>query len=337
MALCGAGTIAGVHAAAAAELGIRVAAVASRTPERAAALASRVGARAVRYDDLPGAAGLVVVATPPARHTADALRLLEAGAAVVVEKPLCRTLAEADRLVEAAARCGERLLYAENLASSPLLLELLRHARRIGSLQHIEVRALQGRPDGDAVTTDDWGGGALFDLGVHPIAVALLVAGTEPVEVTCRLRGGDGHDSDEHAELVLTFADGLRARVVASWQAGPGAVWDAQASSATGVVRAQFFPEPVLERDGDPVAWESAGDPARAALVDAGYVGQLAGFLADLEAGRTPVMDARFGRRVLDVVAGAAASAGCDGRAVSLPFTGPRDCTPLQLWRNPPP
>ena len=44
VALCGAGMIARAHAAAAAAAGLRVVAVASRTPERAGALADAIGA-----------------------------------------------------------------------------------------------------------------------------------------------------------------------------------------------------------------------------------------------------------------------------------------------------
>jgi predicted dehydrogenase len=65
------------------------------------------------------AADIVVVSTPPGCHAADAIRLLEAGAAVLLEKPLCRTLEEADRIVAAARAHGNRLLYGENLAYSP--------------------------------------------------------------------------------------------------------------------------------------------------------------------------------------------------------------------------
>ena len=109
------------HAAAAEALGIQVTAVASRTTERAERVAALTGAQAVRYADLPAGADIVVVATPPQCHADDAIRLLDCGAAVILEKPLCRTLDEADRLVAAAARHGGRLLYAENLAYSPIV------------------------------------------------------------------------------------------------------------------------------------------------------------------------------------------------------------------------
>ena len=45
-------------------------------------------------------------------------------------------------------------------------------------------------------------------------------------------------------------------------------------------------------------------------------------------------MSAAFGREVLQVVMAGYTSAGLAGEPVPLPFTGPRDRTPLQLWRG---
>lgn len=337
LALCGAGLIAGAHAAAAKALGWDVVAVASRSPERAQALAERAGGRAAGYDELPAGADIVVVATPPQCHADDAVRLLDAGAAVLLEKPMCRTLDEADRLVDAAARNGGRLLYGENLAYAPIIGQVLALVPRVGALTHLEVRSLQDLPTWGDFTTDEWGGGALFDLGVHPLAVALLVANRaghgRPVAVEAELRGGEGHGSDEHAEVTLHFRTGFTARVVSSWQAGPGQQWDVQVAGESGVVRAELFPEMRLEWNGDEVALtpSSLSIPL---LETAGYVGQLAALRDDVAAGREPVMSAAFGRETLQIVLASYASAGHGGRLEELPFRGPRDRTPLQLWRG---
>ena len=325
------------HAAAARHLGYDLTAVASRTPERAAKLAETFGSTAVTYADLPGQADIVVVATPPQCHAADAIRMLEAGAAVLLEKPLCRTLAEADQLVAAAARHGGRLLYAENLAYAPIVQLMVALTPRVGALTHLTVRTLQGLPTWGEFTSDEWGGGALFDLGVHPLAIALLVANAagqgRPVAVAAQLRGGLGHSSDEHAEVSLRYASGLVSHVTASWQAGPESVWDAQVAGISGVVRAELLPVQLLEFNGDEVALPAAGGPIPA-LDQLGYNEQLRALAADTAAGREPVMSAAFGREVLQVVLAAYQSAGRRGEEVALPFTGPRDLTPLELWRQ---
>jgi len=339
--LHGAGWVAMAHAAATRQLGFELTAVASRTPERSAKLAHEFGSTAVTYEELPGGADIVVVATPPQCHATDAIRLLDEGAAVLLEKPLCRTLEEADRLVAAAARHGGRLLYAENLAYAPVVQRMIALTPRVGVLTHLEVRTLQGLPTWGAFTTDEWGGGALFDLGVHPLSIALLVANAagegSPVAVSALLRGSESsdrtHASDEHADVWLRYRSGLVARVESSWQAGPEPVWDVQVAGATGVVRAELLAVQSLELNGDEVALPSAAGQIPM-LDQLGYTQQLRAFADDLAAGREPTMSATFGRHVLQVVAAAYQSAGRRGDEVALPFAGPRDLTPLQLWRQ---
>jgi hypothetical protein len=65
-----------------------------------------------------------------------------------------------------------------------------------------------------------------------------------------------------------------------------------------------------------------------------GYTGQMRALVEDAAAGREPLMSAAFGREVLQVVMAAYTSAGLGGEMVPLPFAGPRDRTPLQLWRG---
>src|SRR4051794_27134596 len=334
LALWGAGMISGAHGAAASFLQIPISAVASRTPERAAKQAEVLRTRAATYDDLLRDPDIVAVSTPPQRHAADTLRLIEAGAAVIVEKPLCTTLVDADALVAAAAEHGQRLLYAENLAYAPVVRQLLDTIDGIGPLTHVEVRTMQGLPTWGDFTSDEWGGGALFDLGVHPLAIAVLAVaangGGSVVGVTAELRGGAGHNSDEHAEVSLRFSGGVNAKVVSSWQGGPHQTWDAQFSSDTDVLRIDFWPRPSLEHNGEPVAVAASTLPLPF-IEELGYLDQLRAFVADVEAGTTPLMNVEFGRQILDIVCAAYRSAGQGGAEQRVPFEGPRDKTPLQL------
>lgn len=336
IALAGSGMIASVHALAAHLADdLEVTAVASRTAANAEKLAAQSRARAVAPDDLPAGADLVVVATPPANHVDASIAALQAGAAVVVEKPLATTLADADRLVEAAAATGGRVGYAENLAFAPVFTAALRHAAAMGPVHHLDTHVLQDRPAWGGFLQADWGGGVLFDLGAHPIALALLLAApARPVSVSCRLHGAADIDVDDLAEVTLSFSSGLHASIDVSWRA-PATVWDLQTASADGTLRVELLPELVLEVSGEPVALPAV-DPALPApqIIQFGYLDQLESFAADFAAGREPAMSASFGRDVLDVVCGAYASARHHGRLETLPFTGRRDRTPLELWRG---
>jgi hypothetical protein len=65
-------------------------------------------------------------------------------------------------------------------------------------------------------------------------------------------------------------------------------------------------------------------------------VAQLEELLDDFAQGREPLMGAAFGRDVLELVCAAYTSAGRDGEPIALPFDGPRDRTPLELWHRHP-
>jgi myo-inositol 2-dehydrogenase / D-chiro-inositol 1-dehydrogenase len=328
ISIAGGGFIGSVHALAAQELSMPVTAIASRTPEANADKAKSLRSRSVGYDELPAGADVVVVATPPWRHFDDAMAALNASAGVLLEKPMVRTLAEADQLCAAG---GDRIAYGENLLFAPLVVDVVRRSRALGTLRHLEVRTLQDRPGWGDFFTAQWGGGALFDLGIHPIAIAMVLANSPVVSVRCALTGADDHPTDEHADVTLTFASGLTAHVVSSWQGPTEGLWDIQASSDAGVVRCEIRPSVRLEVNGDPVEVASAGG-TMAMLHDFGYVGQLRSSVDDLTAGRTPMLDGNFARTVLDVICACYQSARTH-EPEAVPFTGDRTRTPLQLWR----
>ena len=310
---------------------LRVVHVASRRPESAARRAEQVGAVPLGYDELPSGDDLVVVATPPPAHRAVAERAVDGGAAVLVETPLAATLADADALVALATR--GRVAYGENLAHPPVVAQAVSACRRIGDLTHLEVRFAQGRPEGGLDrTSTDWGGGVLFDLGVHAVALALLMAAPARVTaVAAQLQRSDDMDVDDDATVTLTFDDGLSVQVRATWRAA-APMWDAQAASATSAVRVELVPEPTVELNGTPL--KLARPPTGLAteqLHHLGYLDQLGTLTADVASDRTPRVGPAFGRVVLEILCAAYASARTE-EPEPLPFTGPRDRTPHELW-----
>lgn len=333
LALCGAGMIAGVHALAAHQLGYPVIAVASRTATRAEQRATQMGSRAVTYDQLPSGADIVIVATPPALHFDHAVHALERQAAVIVEKPFVTTLNEADRLVMIAERYGNRLVYAENLIFAPAVQALLSAIPDCGPLTHISLRTVQSAPTWGDFLQPSWGGGVLFDLGVHPLALAVLIGRTcgagEIVAVRAHLSGAE---VDTDARVTVTYANGLQATVHASWDGGDIANWDVQVASDTVVLRLEFFPEISLERNGEPLALPDATGPHHV-LEQLGYVNQLRLAAAAFARALPPPCDARFGRWLLEIVCAAYVSAGQGSKEVAVPSGCDRTITPGQLWK----
>jgi predicted dehydrogenase len=336
LAFAGAGFVTAIHGLASEAVpDVRVVHVASRRARSARRRAAQTGAVACAYEDLPGGADAVVVATPPALHRREAERALAGGAVALVEGPLAATLDDADRLVDAATRGVGRLGYAENLVHSPTVVEGITAFRRIGGLTHLEVRFAQGRPDRDDHLEPSWGGGALFDLGVHALALALLAAAPARVNaVEAELVGADDDEAlDEDATVTLVFDSGLRAAVRTTWRAA-APTWEVQAASAGGAVRLELVPQPSVEVNGVPVTLPAAPpDLVSPQLHHLGYVAQLAALAGDVEAGRAPTPCPRFGRHLLEIVCAAYASART-GRPEPVPFTGRRDRTPLALWRE---
>ncbi|HEX2562872.1 MAG TPA: Gfo/Idh/MocA family oxidoreductase [Acidimicrobiales bacterium] len=334
LAFAGAGFVTGIYGLAVeAQPDLRVVHVASRSTRSARRRAAQTGGVACGYADLPGGADVVVVATPPALHRREAERAVAGGAVALVQTPLAATLDDADRLVAAAAQ-GGRVGYAENLVHSPTVVEAVAACRRLGSLTHLELRFAQGRPDWGDHLEPSWGGGALFDLGVHAIALALLAAApARVVAAEAQLHAGAGLELDDDATLTLVFDSGLRAEVRATWRA-PAPTWEAQAAGPDGAVRLELVPHASVEINGVPVALTSP-PPGLASpqLHHLGYVAQLEALSADIEAERPPTPGPQLGRHLLDIMCAAYVSART-GREEPVPFTGPRDRTPLQLWRD---
>ncbi len=332
--LWGAGMVAGVHAAACQSLGWPIRAVASRRDTRAAELAATVGARATTFDELLAdrRGDIAIVATPPGDHMPDAIRLLDAGYHVVVEAPIACTLADADRLIDAETRVGRAVLYSEHLVASPVVDGLLSRVGSIGAPTHLSARAIQSPPNWRAGSPSDWGGGALFDLGVHPIGVALRTAmeagAGRPEQVNAVIT--DASSDHEHATVKMHFPGSLVATVVVGWQPGAPPDWDVQVSSTTGVLRAELYPLPTLERNGDILDIGPRGR-APSLVDDYGYATQLKRFWTNIRTGRPVPATSHLGRTVLDVISAAHWSAGRNAIDVPLPFAGPRDQTPIQL------
>ncbi|MDE0801975.1 MAG: Gfo/Idh/MocA family oxidoreductase [Acidimicrobiales bacterium] len=333
-AFAGAGWISAVHGlAVAAQPDSRVVAVASRTRKTADERAAEVGGVVVPYSELPAGADMVVVATPPRRHAVDALRAMAAGAAAVVEKPLCATLDDADRLVR-VVEAGGMLTYAENLLFADAPARALGEIATLGSLTHLTARAMQPRPTWGSFTQRSWGGGVLFDLGVHPLALVLRAArSARPVGVAAAFERSDDIEVEDRASVHLRFDSGLVAQVEVSWRE-QDTIWDLQAASESGVVVLELLPEIALERSGEPVHLppppEGLDHPPQ--LDQFGYIEQLRDAEASASVGRSSaVSDVYLGRDLLEIVCAAAQSAARSSVEIPLPFTGPRDKTPIEL------
>ena len=186
--------------------------VCSRTVPGARAFAETHGV-AQTYTDVATMAAdvdVVYVATPHTAHLAAATAAIGAGTAVLVEKPLTATPAGARQLV-ATARAHEvfcmEAMWTHFLPVTEALLEVVAGGEvgRVRAL-HAAVGSPVPPVPGGRLHDPRLGGGALLDVGVYPVWLALLLLG--PVTSVTASGEVSGTGVDVLAGLLLTHRDG---------------------------------------------------------------------------------------------------------------------------------
>ncbi|MBI1280164.1 MAG: hypothetical protein GC179_18700 [Anaerolineaceae bacterium] len=121
---------------------------------------------------------MVSICLPNALHAQYSIAALEAGINVVCEKPMAVNTQEARAMVEAAKRTGKKLMMCYNyrFRSDAQWMRQMITSGQLGTIFHVQVswRRETGIPGwGLFGSKAASGGGALIDLGVHVIDLAL--------------------------------------------------------------------------------------------------------------------------------------------------------------------
>lgn len=134
------------------------------------------------YEDYEAlyAAGVdaVVLTLPNAFHEEAAVAALERNIHVLVEKPVAHTLESAERIADAASSSDAFCMTGFTMRFYPVVEELVERATRgdFGAITHVDARYLRRNMipySGWFVDPDLAGGGALVDVGVHVLDIAL--------------------------------------------------------------------------------------------------------------------------------------------------------------------
>jgi predicted dehydrogenase len=176
----------------------------------------------------------VSVALPNFLHAPITIAALEAGLHVMCEKPLALNAREAEEMVATARRVGRRLMVHFNTRFNETS-RLVKHAVEAGELGDLYfARTLWQRQRG-IPGLGGWftrknlaGGGALIDLGVHRIDLALWLMGfPEVLSVSAATyshlgrqmaaRQGMSFDVDDLAAGFLRFDNGASMTFEISW------------------------------------------------------------------------------------------------------------------------
>lgn len=163
---------------------------------------------------------VVYIATPNHRHAPDTLTALAAGKGVVVEKPFALNASEARQMIAQARERGLLLmealwtrflpgiralqeLLAQGAIGSPTLLQA-----DFGFTAHFDAHSRLFDPK--------LGGGALYDIGVYPLFLALLLFG--PPEIIAAQARLAPTGVDASCTILSHHAGGVLAQCAASFE-----------------------------------------------------------------------------------------------------------------------
>ena len=164
----------------------------------------------------------VTVTTETTAHTEVIGRAIAAGKHVFTEKLLAPTVPECEALVEQAAAAGVALVVSLPRLSHGYALAVrdLVDRGELGRVTYARVRLSHDGAVHRAPAGEEGGwlparffdpvravGGALTDLGCHPVYLTQLFLGDRPQEVAAVYRSVTGRAVEDHAVVTLGYAD----------------------------------------------------------------------------------------------------------------------------------
>ncbi len=207
--IIGVGGIArGIHIPAYTKLdGVEIVAVSDLLLSRAQEAAQDAGPQTRAYEDYhemlkKEKLDAVSVCTPNAFHKAPTIAALEAGAHVLCEKPIASSVADGEAMIAAAKRTGKLLTIGLMTRFAPYAQAIRRFADDgfLGDVYYARAQYLRRRliPDwGVFHVHEKSGGGALIDIGVHILDLAMWFMGSpKPVAVSGATYGKFGGRAD---------------------------------------------------------------------------------------------------------------------------------------------
>ena len=348
--IVGTGGIAAVHADALASIpGVRVAAVMSRREANANMFAEWKGVPQ-SFTDLGKflAADLDVVSVcyPNSLHCETAIAAARSGRHVIVEKPLAMSLGEADAMIHACRDAGKLLFYAEELPFIPKFRRVkeLVDEGAIGEVYMVRQSEKHGGPGNEwFYQRETAGGGALMDMGCHGIELIRFILGGRDVTGVAAQMDTFVHTDcalEDHALVTMRFTGGAIGVSESSWALKGGMESVLEVYGTKGVIRADLF-EGAGVKEFSEEGYGMMADSVKGwshAIYDIvrehGYIGEMEHFIGCVRSGETPIEGGAEGRKVLEIMLAAYASAKA-GRTIALPFEPANVKAPVDLWKPP--
>lgn len=157
----------------------------------------------------------IVCVSGTTKHGTLLVKAAQAGKHIYTEKLLAATTADAERICEAVETAGVVCVVSLPLLSDQKILYVEKLIRE-GTLGRVTGARMRRSHSGvsDGWLPERWfdvsqsGGGALMDLGAHPVYVLNYLLGA-PVRVSGMLTNLYGTSSDENAIVLVEFENGV--------------------------------------------------------------------------------------------------------------------------------
>lgn len=329
--IIGAGTIAGFHAQAIAQLtGARFVGVASRSDANARKVADPHGAFAttdpaalLARPDLH----VVCITTPSGAHLEPALAAIRAGKHVVIEKPLEITPARTDLILGAADKAGVCVVpifqgrFGDGARTVKAALEAGRLGRLVLASAYVKWHRTAQYYTGYRGSLVLDGGGAVINQAIHGLDLLQWFAGL-PAEVFAwqTRRVHTGIEAEDTAVAALKYPGGALGAFEASTALWPGWSRRIEVCGEHGsisleddrIARWEFRtarPEDDAIRAGGAANALGSGASDPKAINTEGHRRQLQDLVDALRENRAPVLDGREGRKAVALVDAIYASA----------------------------
>ncbi len=162
------------------------------------------------------AVDMVTVAIPNDQHKPVVIRSLEAGKNVLCEKPVTLSSEDLKDMIDAANKAGKIFSVHQNRRwdVDTLAMKKLYETGEIGEIFNIEsrVHGSRGIPS-DWRGMKQYGGGMIYDWGIHLIDQILQIVPSKIDTVFCRLDHITNDEVDDGFKLELMFENGCRAYI----------------------------------------------------------------------------------------------------------------------------
>lgn len=160
---------------------------------------------------------IILIATPNDVHEELAIKAMAAGKHVISEKPVTLSIESLERMIDASKKYGVLFSVHQNRRwdNNYVLIKELYHSGDIGKIFNIEsrVHGSRGIP-GDWRGKKKYGGGMLYDWGIHLIDQILMIDPENKLDrLYCEFEHITNEEVDDGFKLIMYFENGLRAYV----------------------------------------------------------------------------------------------------------------------------